>query len=279
MSRAREDVFPENGQQKKDATAAIRSENANRLLIDYGREVSRLKRLAVDKEEFLGMLIHDLKNHLVGLNMSAALLCDGRGEPDDPYRKLMLENISLSSGQMLSFVNQFLANSSTDGHVEIKLEPVCFSKAACRSVQMFQEAARRKDLVVYASLPGEGSLVQADPGALSRVLDNLVSNAVKFSPPGKQISVVVQPAASYVECQVQDQGKGFTPDDKKRMFRRYEQLSTRPTGGEASAGLGLSIAKKLTEAMRGELACESTAGNGAMFSIRLPRADAQYQGV
>jgi two-component system sensor histidine kinase/response regulator len=274
-----DNILPENPGQKQQPTAITRREITSRLLHVYDHEVRHLKKLAADKEESLGMLIHDLKNHLVGLNMSADLLCDGNGSPDDHYRRLMLENISRSSSQMLSFVNQFLANASTDRQLVIKLEPVSFSEAASLSVRQFQEAARRKELVVHASLPDTGTMVQADPGALSRVLDNLVSNAVKFSPFGKQISVVVRPAASYVECQVQDQGNGFTPDDKEKMFRRFEKLSNCPTGGETSAGLGLSIVKKLVEAMRGEVACESTAGSGARFTVRLPRADAQYQKI
>jgi two-component system sensor histidine kinase/response regulator len=271
-----DDAFPENPVQKKPAAAATRREITSRLLVVYDHEVRHLKKLAADKEESLGMLIHDLKNHLVGLNMSADLLCDGSESPDDHYRRLMLENISRSSSQMLSFVNQFLASAATDRQLAIKLGPVCFSAAASISVRQFQEAARRKELVLHASLPEEGTLVQADASALSRVLDNLVSNAVKFSPPGKQISVVVRPTARYVECQVQDQGNGFTPDDRKKMFHRYEKLSSRPTGGESSAGLGLSIVKKLVEAMRGEVACESTPGSGASFIVRLPRAEVQF---
>jgi two-component system sensor histidine kinase/response regulator len=274
-----DEIFAENPGRKQPATATTRREITSRLLQVYDHEVRHLKKLAADKEESLGMLIHDLKNHLVGLNMSADLLCDGNGSPDDPYRHLMLENISHSSSQMLSFVNQFLAGAAANRPLGIRLGPVCLSEAASRSVQQFQLAARRKELVVHASLPGAGTMVQADPNALSRVLDNLVSNAVKFSPSGKQISVVVRPAARYVECQIQDQGNGFTPDDKEKMFRHYEKLSSRPTGGETSVGLGLSIVKKLVEAMRGEVACDSTAGSGARFTVRLPRADVQCQNI
>ena len=115
--------------------------------------------------------------------------------------------------------------------------------------------------------------MQADAAALNQVLDNLLSNAIKFSPPGKQIRVTVcSPGTRYVECQVQDEGPGFSEDDKTRMFRRYGRLSARPTGGEPSTGLGLSIVKKLVLAMHGELACESTPGKGATFTFRLPRA-------
>jgi two-component system sensor histidine kinase/response regulator len=248
-----------------------------RAQLSHKFDRDNLKKLADDKEESLGLLMHQLKNHLVGMNMTAEVLRDGNMLPHDLSLGLMLEDISRSSGQMLSFVNLFLANASTDHQFEIKLEPVCLSEAASRSVQLFQEAARRKELVVHASFPVEGALVHADPNALNQVLDNLLSNAVKFSPLGKEISVVVRPTAGYVECQVQDQGSGFTPEDKGMMFRRYGRLSARPTGGESSAGLGLSIVKKLMEAMSGELACESDPGSGASFSIRLPSAAAQSE--
>jgi two-component system sensor histidine kinase/response regulator len=75
-----------------------------------------------------------------------------------------------------------------------------------------------------------------------------------------------------VECQVRDEGPGFSENDKAKMFRRYGRLSARPTAGEPSTGLGLSIVKKLVLAMQGELACESTLGKGATFAFRLPRA-------
>jgi two-component system sensor histidine kinase/response regulator len=121
-------------------------------------------------------------------------------------------------------------------------------------------------------LPAENAVVQADPTALSQVLGNLLSNAVKFSPPGKEISIGVRSEESCVACYVQDQGPGFTDDDKTRMFERYGRLSAQPTGREPSAGLGLSIVKKLVEAMGGALTCESAAGRGARFTIRLPKA-------
>jgi len=232
-----------------------------------------LKQLAEDRDELLGILTHDLKNHLGGIDMSAQLLC-GRAEAmADPKLRLMAENISHSSSQMLAFVKEFLANASADHGLDLKTEPVNLSGAAARAVQQHQEAAKRKQLVLKVVLPPNGLLVQADGAALNQVLDNLLSNAIKFSPPGKQVRLTVgPPGARYVECQVKDEGPGFSQDDKTRMFRRYGRLSARPTGGEPSTGLGLSIVKKLVLAMQGELACESTPGNGATFAFRLPRA-------
>jgi two-component system sensor histidine kinase/response regulator len=174
---------------------------------------------------------------------------------------------------MLAFVKEFLANASADHGLSIKTERISLKDAASRVVQQHREAAKRKQLVFQTALEGDGALVQADPAALNQVLDNLLSNAIKFSPPGKQIRVAVcSPGTRYVECQVQDEGPGFKEDDRTRMFRRYARLSARPTGGEPSTGLGLSIVKKLVLAMHGELACASTPGNGATFTFRLPRA-------
>jgi signal transduction histidine kinase len=111
----------------------------------------------------------------------------------------------------------------------------------------------------------------ADVAALDQVLDNLLSNAVKFSPPGKRVHVSVDFADAQVDCRIQDEGPGFTEEDRVRMFRRYARLSARPTNGEPSTGLGLSIVRKLVKAMNGELLCESNPGQGATFVVRLPR--------
>ena len=238
------------------------------------RARDELKQLAEDRDELLGILTHDLKNHLGGMDMSAQLLRDRTEALADPKLRLMAENISQSSSQMLAFVKEFLANASADHGLSLKTELVNLSDAAARAVQQHQEAAKRKELVVELILPhSNGVLVQVEGAALNQVLDNLLSNAIKFSPPGKQIRVAVcSPDTRYVECQVQDEGPGFKEDEKTRMFRRYGRLSARPTGGEPSTGLGLSIVKKLVLAMHGELACESTPGNGAKFAFRLPRA-------
>ena len=237
----------------------------------------QLKQLAEDKDELLGVLAHDLKNHLGGMEMSAQLLRDRTEAMADPKLRLMAENISHSSSQMLTFVKEFLANASADHGVRVRTEPVNLSDAAARAVQQHQEAAKHKQLLLKVVLPPNGSLVQADGAALNQVLDNLLSNAIKFSPPGKQIRLTVcPPGARYVECQVQDEGPGFSENDKTRMFRRYGRLSARPTGGEPSTGLGLSIVKKLVQAMHGELSCQSTPGNGATFAFRLPRAGSHH---
>jgi two-component system sensor histidine kinase/response regulator len=231
-----------------------------------------LKRLAQDKEELLGMISHHFQNHLAGMQMSAQLLLSRVKADADPRLQLLAENIQSSSNQMRIFLKTFLANAAAAHALKIKLEPVSLAEAATRAIQNYEEAAKAKKITIRSAIPAEAVNVLADASALDQVLDNLISNAVKFSPPGKEVWVSVQRGLRDMECQVRDQGAGFTDDDKNKMFHPYTRLSARPTAGEPSTGLGLSIAKKLMRAMNGELTCESSAGQGATFILRLPGA-------
>ncbi len=233
----------------------------------------RLRQLAEDKDELLGILAHDMKNHLGGMLMSAQLLRDrvARTAEADARTSQLAENIAHTSGQLLSFVKEFLANSAADNRIALKAGDVDLADVARAAIQQYEEAARCKQIAIQSDLPAEGCIVHADGAALDQVLDNLLSNALKFSPPARPISVSVQVLPDGVECRIRDQGPGFTTEDKAKLFRRYVRLSARPTGGEPSTGLGLSIVYKLVRAMNGELICDSQPGEGATFILRLPR--------
>ncbi|HTH46645.1 MAG TPA: hybrid sensor histidine kinase/response regulator [Candidatus Limnocylindria bacterium] len=232
-----------------------------------------LKQLAEDKDELLGILAHDLKGHLGGLQMSAELLSERllRGSGADPQSAQLADNIHRTSGQLLAFVREFLANSAAEHGLASTLETVDLAEAAMQAVEVFREAARRKGLKVSVSLSDPEVPVRADRTALNHVLENLISNALKFSPPQKEIRVAVTHNAGFGECSIQDEGPGFTEADKLKMFRRYGRLSARPTGNEPSTGLGLSIVRKHVDMMDGELICDSSAGQGTTFRLRLPQ--------
>jgi signal transduction histidine kinase len=104
------------------------------------------------------------------------------------------------------------------------------------------------------------------------IFDNLVSNAVKYSPQGRNIYVRVARQAENVLIAVQDEGPGLSEDDKAKLFGKFTRLSARPTAGEHSTGLGLSIVKRMVEAMNGKVWCESELGKGATFIVELPRS-------
>jgi two-component system sensor histidine kinase/response regulator len=244
------------------------------LMLKTARD--HLKQLAREKDELLGMISHYLQNNLAGMNMSARLLLDRTASNGDPKLRLMAENIVTSSNQMRAFIKALLANAAADRGVSINLESIDFSAAVQRSFRQYEDIARDKELTLVNSPLKEGAGIYADPAALDQVLDNLISNAIKFSPPQKKISATMHRHGNYLECHLKDEGPGFTEEDKTRMFHRYSRLSARPTGGEPSTGLGLSIAKKLVRAMNGELTCQSLPGQGATFILRFPVSSPQH---
>jgi two-component system sensor histidine kinase/response regulator len=249
--------------------AELISRVRTQLVLKSARD--RLKQLAEDKDELLGILAHDLKNYLGGINMSAALISRQVERFKDERLTQLSDNMVRSSAQAMAFVKEFLANAAMDHGFALQLTVASLNEIAAATVQQYQEAARGKEMKIETDFPTEAVVALADVSCLDQVLDNLISNALKFSPPGRHIFISVRSAANRAECIIRDEGPGFTVEDKARMFRRYGRLSARPTGGEPSTGLGLSIVRKLVQAMNGELLCESNPGQGATFTIRLPR--------
>jgi two-component system, sensor histidine kinase and response regulator len=233
----------------------------------------RLKQLAEDKDELLGILAHDLKNYLGGISMSAELMSGQIERFQDKRLTQLSDNMLRSSTAAMAFVKEFLANSATDHGIVLKPNSVNLAEIALAAVGQYQEAARRKKIKIQTDFPAHAVVVLADVSALDQILDNLISNALKFSPPDKQIFVSIRAVKTRAECVIRDEGPGFTAEDKGRMFRRYGRLSARPTGGEPSTGLGLSIVRKLVLAMGGELECDTNPGKGTAFTICLPLFD------
>ncbi len=251
--------------------AELLSRVKTHLMLKAARD--RLFQLAEDKDELLGIMAHDLKNHLSGMQLSAQLLKDRVDPVGDEKTARLVNNMCQSTGQLLAFVKEFLANAAVDHGTQLQRQRVNLSEHAASVVQEYQESAARKNLQLHLEVPSDAAPIYADSTALNQVLDNLLSNAVKFSQPDKHIHIAVRPQDEFCECVVRDEGPGFTPEDKQRMFRRYGRLSARPTGGEPSTGLGLSIVKKLVMEMGGEVVCESQPGKGTAFILRLPNAN------
>ena len=147
-------------------------------------------------------------------------------------------------------------------------EACCAEPSATRAVKVNVPAV--VEVPVIAPAVDKLNPVGRAPAVMVQVLENLVSNAVKYSPPGKNIFVRLKRLPAAARCEVQDEGPGLSAEDQKKLFGKFARLSAKPTGGEHSTGLGLSIVKKMVEAMKGQVWCESEPGKGATFIVSLP---------
>lgn len=224
-----------------------------------------LAHLNNEKTEFLGIAAHDLRNPLTAIIGFADLLqLESSGETAITGRE-----ISKAGRRMLELITDLLdANAIEAGRYASQLEPHDLRALVRAALPHHHSAALRKQSVL--DFPeGKSCWVQADPKATLQVIDNLVSNALKYSPPASTITLDVRETGAGVEFSVRDQGPGISDADKAKLFRKHTKLSARPTAGESSVGLGLSIVKKLAEAMGGSVYCESILGEGATFFLRL----------
>ena len=244
------------------ATEALRRQNET-----LGRINQHLGRLNEEKSHMLGIAAHDLRNPLSGITLYAETLLGGEPAAVGPAGRIL--KLARDMGLL---IERLLNSSRIDaGHLSLHMEAV----DACALLRELKErhaaAATAKGLAIELDLP-EGGLppLLADPFHLMEALDNLVSNALKFMPKGPPLRRVVLRAREGL-IEVQDEGPGFTAADQTHAFERFRRLSAKPTAGEGSTGLGLSIVKALVEAMGGEIALASAAGRGATFRIHLGR--------
>ena len=246
----------------------------NNELVNLQRELSKknqlLERLNQQKNAFLGMAAHDLRNPISSVGGYARLLLEVDVGADE--RRHALESIGRVADHMLILVNDLLDVSVIEsGKLELRREPVDLAKLLGERLQFFRLLARKKEITLDEEI--DGLTLRLDPGRTVQVIDNLVSNAVKYSPQDTRIQVSLrageQGSASLV---VRDDGPGISAEEQTRLFGAFERLSSRPTGGEKSSGLGLAICKELIDLHNGEIGVRNNEGPGATFWFRLPAA-------
>jgi len=239
-----------------------------------------LEGLNREKNEFLGVAAHDLKNPLQTIIMNTSMIRRYAERMSEQQRDELLDRVEETSRRMHDIIEKLLdANAIESGTIELKSESVALAREVRSLVQDYIPKAATKNITLHLDVQNENLCALADKNRIMQVVENLLSNAIKFSPHNKNVYVRItkdelptshKPALCLA---IQDEGPGLSDDDKEKLFGKFARLSARPTGGEHSTGLGLSIVKKLIEAMHGEIWCDSELGKGATFAFRLPSAD------
>lgn len=225
------------------------------------------KHLLHKAEHFLEIMAHDLRNWIGSSHLSAQLL-DEMDDLTDRGRRLSAM-IKESTEQALSFIDEYLANARA-ASTTLELERKVFDAGPVvrASIAYHQAEARKKKITLKFNGPSGPVRVKSDRDAVLRIVENLVTNAIKFSPHGSTVTVTL--GKGPVSLIIADEGPGFAAGDREQLFEPYTRLSARPTGGEISTGLGLSIVKQLCDLLDIAITVESPA-KGASIRLVFPK--------
>jgi signal transduction histidine kinase len=251
-----------------------------RALMQANRRLSaqwlRLQRANGFKNEILGTVAHDLKNPLGVIlgrtEMLTELIAAGSSRESVTPQ---VEHIRDATKRLTSMVDHLISDAMADAFdISIRREAVDIAALVGEVTDANQPMAVNKQQSISISAP-PNVVTMCDADRMREAIDNLISNAIKYSPIGGKISVRVSNERKNTVIRVVDEGAGLSPEDLGRLFGRFQRLSAKPTAGESSTGLGLSIVKRIVDMHGGEVVAESEGpGQGATFTITLPMADA-----
>lgn len=225
--------------------------------------------LNLEKTELMTIVSHDLKNPITVVSGLTEMLRDEKLPKE--RKEAILDQLALVGNRMLELVKNLLDLNHLESGL-MKFHQDCFdvNPMVEAAVNQYRHIAATKHLTIHYDNPTPHTFVIADEQAMMQVLDNLLSNAVKYSPENNNVFIRLRSDTSTARLEIEDEGEGISPEDMTRLFGKFARLSARPTGGEHSTGLGLSIVKKIVEAMNGKVWCESELGKGATFIVELP---------
>lgn len=249
----------------------LRTERRLHAVTEHARERAQgAERL---KSRLLQIASHDLKVPLTALNATAGLI--GREPGDAAAVRRLAGGIQADTARMRSLVRDFLdAAAMEDGNLQLHAAEHDLAEIARSATESLATVAAAKNQQLrFVPAPDRLSRVNADGERLRQVFDNLIGNALKFTPPGGEVTVTTGEAAGWVYAEVRDSGPGLGPADFAKIFTPHQRLSAQPTGEkEDSTGLGLFIARELLTLQGGRLEVQSQPGRGAVFRVHLPVA-------
>ncbi|MGQ9888746.1 MAG: sensor histidine kinase [Aggregatilineales bacterium] len=221
------------------------------------------------REQFFAVAAHDLRHPISNIYAAQRLLREIVG--DNPLTAELLDEIERSLDAMQEIVSDFLETAALEaGALQVQLEPVDVEETLWRVAARYAAAAQKKNIAVEIGA-AEGCAL-ADPHRLAQAVGNLLSNALKYSPPGSQVTLTASAAGERVRISVRDQGPGIAPAERNRLFCQFGRASARPTGGESSTGLGLWIVRQLAALQHGQAWAEFPEAGGSVFWLELPAA-------
>jgi len=241
------------------------------MIIEKSRLYEELIELNDLKSKFMGIAAHDIRNPISSIMSYLNLFENGYLGSMSPQQLSIVQRMLNNCQVMLSLLNDMLDFSS----LEIGMLKIEFSKGkldeiinAC--VESFNPLASAKAMKIIVVMEKNLPEIEMDPKRVHQVINNLISNAIKYSFPETDIQIIASLQDDFIKVSVIDQGQGIPEDDVPKLFREFSQINVKPTGGETSTGIGLSIARHIVESHHGNISVKSKVGEGSEFSFVLP---------
>jgi two-component system sensor histidine kinase GlrK len=233
----------------------------------------RLEEFETQKNRFLRHVSHELKTPLTALREGAELLHDEVAGPLAPPQKQVVSIMRDNSVKLQRLIEELLDyQRALHAAASLEVKPVALDALVLEAVRAHQLAAQAKGLRL--SIEAQAVTLEADRDKLRSIVDNLVSNAVKFTPPGGTITVRARAQAGEAVIEVLDSGPGVPAEERESIFNLFFRGRTKADGGVKGSGLGLAIARELVEAHGGQIAVVAE-GSGGYFRVTLPRRSAR----
>ncbi|MEI6091448.1 MAG: HAMP domain-containing sensor histidine kinase [bacterium] len=266
-----------------DNPILVKNDGKNRVLDVYHLLLahSEVNKIAMDslkeandfKIELLSIVAHDLKNPLYTVKSIADFLLKSDKIANDELQNVF--QIYDTTNQMLDHISELLNTTAIQsGKIELKKQLTDLDEIISAIIYQSKAMLEAKNQnITY--LPDKSQLygAEVDPSKIRETFENLISNAIKYSPFDKEIVIGLEKNNGLIRFSVKDQGPGFTDEDKTKIFGKFQRLSARPTAGESSTGLGLYIVNKIIELHNGKIWLESEYGEGSTFFIELESAE------
>jgi len=257
---------------QKNKLILVQSREIKRQILEQEKRNKQVGDLVHEKQQLIGLVSHDLKGPF---NRIFALI---------QLMEITSENLSNEQREYLGKIHQIVADGLgmirnlldnrrlEDQGIDLTPEPLNVSTVLGSLIKNYRTLAEKKKIQIHFEAPAQ-AIVMADKLYMYRIFENLISNALKFSPVNRNIYVTISEVNDKIFIAVKDEGPGISWEDQKKLYRKFQRLSARPTGGESSTGLGLAIVKALVEKMGSELVCESTEGTGTTFTVKMEKSD------
>jgi PAS domain S-box-containing protein len=249
------------------SVSASRGNAAEQTLVLWVRDIRDKKRRERFQREILSTTTHDLKGPLGAIAVSCDVLLDKPA--GDERAQALLERIASSANSAINLIEEFLSmRRIEEGAFVMHPVPMPLEPLVTRVLESFQLTAKTRGIAIHADCCDVGVAGCVDALGFERVITNLVSNAIKFSPKGGQVDVALRRLAAGVVLTVRDYGAGMEPSDAQRLFQRYARLASH--AGVAGSGLGLFIVKCIVSAHGGSIDVTSSVGRGTTLEVFLP---------